>query len=157
MADSIRQLIVATLEARMKTITPANGYTFDLSSRVDIWRDADYAIEELPRLNILDHTEEDSNRIMGRHDHALQIELNLVNCIIAGETGTPKLNANQIRALNADIYKALGVDIRVGGYAYEVLPGKTEMDLIQNKRVIAAIRRTITVKYQTLKFDPFTQ
>lgn len=160
MPDSIREQIVAALENRLKTITVADGYNFDLATKVFIWRDSEYAEEELPALNIMDVEEDTSNlSVQSQQEQLLKVEIHGMNMATAadGTTKTTKLNATQIRKLNSDITKALGVDTRLGGLSIDILPGKSEIEVAQDKKTVAGLKRTVYVKYRTKRFDPYTQ
>lgn len=155
--------VVAAVEARFKTITPGAGYNFDLSSKVFVWRVADFAEAELPALNLIYPKVTTKNlNTMGHQEHELEFEAHVVNSATAGDSAaakTTKLNAAEIMELDADLTKAIGVDpkwtVADVALAVDTNPGTTEIEVLQDKITVAGLNKKFTVKFRTRRFDPY--
>lgn len=149
--DSKRQLICTRLDARLKTILIADGYNTDLGRNVFEWRDNPIDQSELPAVNWRDISEDDSNATagtVGYHTHVITMELK-----IATAKGTT--TAKEIRALLADIVKAVGVDQTWGRQAIRTDPMSNEMVIEEVEDIIGGLTVTLAITYQTIKWNPY--
>lgn len=149
--DSKRQLICQKIDARFKTILISNGYNTDLGKNVFEWRDNPIDENELPSLTWRDVSEDDSNAsagTIGYHNHVMTMELK-----VATAKGTT--TAKEIRALLADIIKAVGVDQTWGRLATRTDPVSNEMQVEEVETIIGGVTITLNITYQTMKWNPY--
>ena len=104
MADSVRQKIVTAFEARMKTITVANGYKTAIGNNVFGWSAVKFQSDNLPCIVYRDLLNEPL-KIHNSHIHDLTIDFE--GKITQGAT-VPE----DARDLVADIYEAIGYDVK---------------------------------------------
>lgn len=150
--DSKRQLICSAVDARLRTILVSGGYNTDLGENVFEWRATPFEINGLPAMDWRDISEVDSNASTGRdgyHNHALTFQLRVL-------TAKGKTTANEIREILADIVKAVSVDQTWGGLAIRTDPVSNEMEVEEAERIIGGITVTLTITYQTKKWNPYT-
>ena len=149
--DSKRQLICNKVDTRLKTILIANGYNTDLGKNVFEWRDNPIDESELPALGWRDVSEDDSNAstgTIGYHNHVLTMEFKVA-------TAKGKTTAQEIRALLADVIKAVGVDQTWDGLAIRTDPVSNEMQVEEAETIIGGVTITLTITYQTKKWNPY--
>jgi hypothetical protein len=153
MADSIRQRIAAALDARLKGILVASGYETNLGRNVFAWRVPDLQEAELPAAIWRDTDCDDSSATIGTigfHLHSLKMEIDLRE---ADGTSTPA----SIRALIADLQKAIGVDTTWGGLAIRTNPLSSAIVVDQEEKIIGGANVTFTIDFYTRKWDPYNQ
>lgn len=153
MADSMRQLILNAVDARLKTIltTATPPYETNLGEHVFEWLPRVLEDSECPAVIWKDLDEVPSNLTIGKygyHQHALRVELAIVD---ASAGSTP---ANLRKAL-ADVTKAVGADTTWGGLAIRTDPVPNDMAVEQADRIAGAFRLTIQIDYQTQKWNPY--
>lgn len=149
MPDSIRQQLVDAVAARLETIAP--GVSFQLpdgeylcsSSLKGVypWRKAPFSKAEVPAVKIEDG---DARTIPGpstKHEHKLQLDLQIV---MLGST-----SASAARSLMADIIAAVGSDPRWGRLAYWTDIDGHNLDIEQAGDVISGGEIHLTITYRT--------
>ena len=104
----MRQQLIDTIVARLKTITVLNGYNTNIYENVSAWRMGTISPDDLPSIEVRDldaiMTDEDLDGTTG---HALNFEAYI---LCAGASA-----AADARAGIADIAKALNTDPTFGG------------------------------------------
>ena len=148
MPVSKRQQIVDAIDARLKTITTANGYNTDAGNNVFEWRS--YPLDEnseLPALVYRDTEEIESLAVGGYQLHTLTIE---IEGYVVGANA-----ARDLRALIADVIKAIGTDLTWGGLAEDTRPVEESIEIDQEERKIAGAVIRIEIDYRTQAFDPY--
>jgi hypothetical protein len=149
MPDSRRQTLVNAVRDRFTTIRVAAGYETDLGASVHVWRDTNtnpFTPQELATggLNLRDPKRETNQELVNKHQHTLSI-----NCEIAVAA------ADTVRKMLADLDKAIGVDRKWGGVAFDTDPGDDSILVAQNGTLITGASYNFTILYRTGSFDPY--
>jgi hypothetical protein len=145
---TIRQELVAAVVARFGGITVAGGYLTDTGKNVVLWAVNPLPQEKLPGIVVRDRRCETT--LVGRvaHEHRYYFEADLYSPI-----------AVDVRAVLADVQKAIAVDIRwlVGGrpLAVDTQPLDDELDRGQEERLLNGCRYRFVVIVRTKPFSPF--
>jgi hypothetical protein len=157
MADTIRKQIIDAVIARLKTIKTANtvpiaGNNYQTNIGEHVWKEraANFTPADIVKpgaLNVFFPHEKDSNEVSRHHDHEMRVE---VIAVIADDN-----TEDFCESVIADLTQAIGADITFGGKARDVLPGEFEKDVEQESKKIVGFRRTFTIRYRTLRFDPY--
>lgn len=147
MADSKRQQIVGALITRLKLISVPNGYDTALGNRVYEWRLDPLGGDEFPAIIVKDTGEEiDDTANMGKHAHALTVEL---HCLCLGSTAPAAM-----RKFVGDVYKSIGTDITFGGLAVLTHPVTDKTEMEQGDKLFSATVITVTILYRTAAWNP---
>lgn len=164
MPTSIRQQIIDLVQARLQTITVANGYNTEIgATKVFRWRDTtpvSFSDSELPAINFRDRREKSIDILMPRvQEHELTIEADVI-------TSTATVD-DKVRAGIADIIKAIGTDTRWTNGSAVKLALRTllnpdqgpsnQMDVQHEGKKVGAAQVTFVIVYRTQAFDPYTQ
>ncbi|MCP3177305.1 hypothetical protein MJO47_09360 [Desulfuromonas sp. KJ2020] len=136
-----RQQIVDALDARLKSITMANGYSTDIGKKVSAWRSAPLAESE-PFVLIYRDTECPKEAPeAGRHRHSLQIEMT----ILVRSSTSP----GTVRAMIGDVVKAIGTDPRLGGLALWAALVADSLAVERETRTLAGADLSWQITYST--------
>lgn len=152
MPDTIRQQICAAIQTRLAAILVAGGYATNLGQNVTPWRDLDaapFGEAEAAGIAWRDPKCETQQLTFAKHEHRLHIEADL---LLRDAATTPTTARKAI----ADVWKAVGVDRKWGGLALDTDPVSDELDIIQDRKIIAGSRVRFIVKFRTANFDPYT-
>ncbi len=152
MPDSRRQILVAAMLTRFAGIRMTAGYETNLGMNAFAWRDTKttpFTAEQLATgcLNLRDAKRETNQVLVNKHEHDLSI-----NCEIAVADG---VEAATVRKMLADLDKAIGVDRKWGGIAFDTDPGDDSILVAQNGTTITGASYNFTVHYRTASFDPY--
>lgn len=148
MATSIRQQIMTAVDTRLKAMLVSGGYELDLGKSVHEWRSIPFDDGDLPAVVYRDKNEV-LEITVGRHDHRLELEIEL---ILSGSAAPTDLR----RAIS-DVVKAVGTDLTWGGLAFDTGYGEGEsITVVQNERRIAGAIMRFVVSYVTDPFDNYT-
>lgn len=156
MPTSRHQTLFAAVLERLRTITTAGGYDTNAGMRVYPWRDtknSPFKQEELAddgAMVLRDPrkvTEQGGPNVLGKHHHTLTI-----NIEGAVKEGTA---ADRVRAITADIEKAIGVDRKWSAIAYETTPGDMQILVAENGTTITGYSLTFSIEFRTGNWDPF--
>jgi hypothetical protein len=145
MADTIRVQIVTAMITRFQGIRQASGYKSDLGTSVHHFRDSDYALEELPALNIIDHRNNVAPATSTQFNNVIDVTLQVK--VASGET-----TYKDAYDITEDVYRAIGVDDTWGGCALDTLPGSDAIETEQAGQIISGITITIQVQYEAAKW-----
>lgn len=153
MPTSRRQSIIDAIKGRLQAIRIAGGYETDLGLQVHVWRDtatSPFTPEELTpgALNLRDPKRQTEQQLVDHHHHTLTINIELA---VAGGT-----EAQTVRKMLADLDKAIGVDRKWGGLAFDTDPGDDQILVAQNGATITGASYHFTVLFRTRSFDPYT-
>lgn len=148
--DDLRTRIIAVLDARLKSITTANGYETGAGNHVFAWRDMDrQPLEpgtELPCIVYRDREGDQEDATCGGIDHTLKIELTL--CAASAAT---------LRQLRADVIRCVGTDLQFSTLADQATPLRDTSDVEMRANAYYAMDMETTIEYRTLRFDPYNQ
>ncbi|WP_456390609.1 hypothetical protein [Hydrogenimonas sp.] len=137
-----RQAIIDNLKARLKTITVANGYTWE--PNLFEWLVTPLGKHDLPAL-ILKDTDDDITHDYpsGSSDHSLKIEIEIY-------AADERMTAESLRSKVLDVLRVIGAPEEEGEYLgdYRSVTG-TEMQIEQNESIVGAARIDLSVKYYT--------
>lgn len=142
---SKRQQVVDALEARLKTITKVNGYASDLGRNVFVWRPLPVPEEVLP-CAILRDTVSPTQETFGEHLHRMATEVE----VIGAGTDAPE----QVRAMVADITKAIGTDRTFGSLVQEVNPVSEDFQVEQASKKLGSALLRFEVIFTTTPWNP---
>ena len=135
-----RQQIVDAIKTRLQGILIANGYATNLGNNIFEWRVTNLNSAEFPACVYRDVSNAKQDGAIGSFRWALNIEIQLVT---DGET-----SAAEIRKLIADVYKAIGTDVRWGGLAVTTeQPESDEMDVEQHEKKQAGALIKLSIIY----------
>lgn len=147
MADSIRQRIITAVDTRLKAMLTTGGYELNLGRSVHEWRSTPFDEGDLPAVVYRD-TNEVVEVTVGRHDHRMELEIEMV---LSGSTAPATM-----RKAVADIVKAVGADVTWGGLAFDTgYAGSENIAVMQNERRIAGVLMRFVVSYATVPFDNY--
>jgi hypothetical protein len=149
MPDTIRQRIITSLDARLKTILVANGYQTDVGANIFDWRAEALEESDLPALIYRDTLCNTEISNISSYTHRMTVE---IIAVVANDTPMAI-----IRNIIADIDKAIGVDDRWGNLA--VLTERTgdESGVEIDDRKYAGCRLTVVITFRTLGWNDFVQ
>jgi hypothetical protein len=160
MPDTIRQQIIDSVIARLKTIKTTTAipnyganYKTDVGNNVYQERAAILNPKDVAppgALNVFFPTEKSTNEVSRHHDHEMTVE---VYGVIADGDNT----SSDCEKIIADLTQAIGVDIKWNDNARDTLPGEFEKDVEQQSKKIVGFKRTFTIRYRTLRFDPYNK
>lgn len=135
-----RQSIVDALDARLKTITTANGYSANLS--VFEWLVTPLEEADLPAVIFRDLEDDiDTDEIGTRRDHVLNFELDV--------SASATASATTVRELMRDILTAIGTDKEFGGLAYDTEPTGAGLEVSEADQRVSGGQITLEIKYKT--------
>ncbi len=138
---SKRQDIITALEARLQTITIANGYNTDAGGRVFVWRTAQVEPAEAPCLLVED------TKLKRKYDTVMGQVHNRLHCaVLAVMVGQDDEAA---RVLEADIIKCLGTWQTAGGLADRLLVVESDIAMEPHGKIIGAALSAVEVEYYT--------
>jgi hypothetical protein len=153
---SIREQILVNLDARLKTITAANGYNTDINAaHVFRWLSRDILDAEMPAINYKDiecseqETGPDACPI-GMQQYTLTVELELH---VATATTTPTSAVGFI----ADIQTAVGVDYTFGGLANRTEYGGDSSEEELHELTIGRTTLKLKIVFRTMLWNPYAQ
>lgn len=135
-----KENIISAVLTRLATITTANGYNSNAGNNVDESRDVKYKDTELPAINVNESSDtiiEVSNSLY--HTRLLELEIE----IIANGTLAP----TELRKVEADVFKCVGVDETWSGYAIQTMPGDVNTSYSEHEEN-KIIGKTITIGIQ---------
>jgi hypothetical protein len=149
MPDTIRQRIITSLDARLKTILVANGYQTDVGANIFDWRAEALEESDLPALIYRDTLCNTEISNISSYTHRMTVE---IIAVVANDTPMAI-----IRNIIADIDKAIGVDDRWGNLV--VLTERTgdESGVEIDDRKYAGCRLTVVITFRTLGWNDFVQ
>ena len=158
MPDTIRKKIIDAVIARFKTIVTTNtapGATVPYQTNVgnNVWQERakGYNPDDITApgaLNVFFPTEKDSNAVSRHIDHEMTVEV--YGLISAGDD-----SSKICEQMLADLTQAIGADIQWGDNARDTLPGEFEKDIEQDTKKVVGFKRTFTIRYRTLRFNPY--
>ena len=138
--STIRQQIVDALDARLQTITIANGYSADLG--VYEWLVTPLEEEDLPAVIFRDTVDDiDTDEIGQRRKHDLAVTLD----IAASSTAS----ADAVRELMRDVLTAIGTDKTFGGLAYNTEPLSASLEVSEADQRLSGGQIELEIKYYT--------
>lgn len=159
---SIRQQIVDAIRDRLNAIRQANDYATDVGSHCFIFRDlqnSPFTPSELAdggAINITDSVCDRESGVLNVHDHSLAVTIQAAS-VSSGGFAPPE----HARRIESDLLSAVGRDRQweVDGVklAKDTLPGPSRIGSGQIGDRVAWVELTITVKFRTQRFDPYTQ
>lgn len=144
MPDSKRQQIVTALDARLKLITVANGYETNLGTNVKWYRQEPFAEAEIG-ISCEDSETAPEWIGFGVQLHRMTV---VIDAVLPATAQAPEL-----RAAAADIVKAIGADVTLGGLAEDCILGDVQMDVGQESVRAGGARLSAVFEYAT---DPWT-
>lgn len=149
MSDSLRETVVQALNARLQTITVANLYETNAGLNVSSWRDTPLDINTLPALVWRD-TDAATPEAGALDVHRLNVE---IDCVVAGTS----LNSVMIllRKLIADVVKALGSDLTLGGAVHDILQGGEEIHVQHEEHKLMNATLAFVLVFSSAHFDPY--
>jgi len=140
---TIRQQIVDAVLTRLRTITAANGYGFDLSGTVDEWPGTKISPNKLPAAIVSDPDGGiDDAGVSGRLDHKMAIEIELI------VKGTPSI----VRALVGDVFKAIGTDPTWSGLAVDTTATGVQLAVEQHEHLFSGAQINLSVAYRSAQW-----
>jgi hypothetical protein len=151
MPTSRRQQIVTAIATAMATINVAGGFQTDIGSKVTQWDLTPLTNLTSRGLDVSDPKDEIHPGVTLHQDHDLTIEIRLY-----AHEGSPPATAAYLRNAIADIYRKIGVDRTWGSLARTTEPVRDEIYLEQSNEVVGGAKVTLTVKYRTSTFNPFS-
>ncbi len=141
-----RQTIIDNLKTRLKTITLANGYTWE--PNLFEWLVTPLSKGDLPAIIVKD-TDDDITHDdpSGSSDHSLKIEIEIY-------AADERMTAESLRSKVLDVLLVIGAPEGEGEYLgdYRSVTG-TQMQIEQNESVIGAARIDLLVKYYTQAWE----
>ncbi len=141
-----RQVIIDNLKTRLKTITVANGYTWE--PNLFEWLVTPLSKGDLPAIIVKD-TDDDITHDdpSGSSDHSLKIEIEIY-------AADERMTAESLRSKVLDVLLVIGAPEGEGEYLgdYRSVTG-TQMQIEQNESVIGAARIDLLVKYYTQAWE----
>lgn len=141
-----RQQVVEALDTLLKTILTTNGYETDLGNNVFEWRATPLAEDETPGI-IWRDTADTIDLTIGENQHNLNFEI----LLFAQGTTAP----STIRKMIADVVKAIGSDLTLGGLVEDIKQNSENIGTDQAERFNAVAMLTFTVIYTTEPFNPY--
>ena len=147
--DSLRQRIVAAVEARFATILIANGYKTDIGANVFIWKPLPFQTSELPGMDVRDTDDTSEAQTIGEEVHTLPLE---VRCAVTGDA-----SMEDVRKIVADIKQCIGVDVTWGGLAQDtglVQGGQGQVETAEKIVTGAVIKFGVT--YTSERFNAYS-
>ena len=149
MADTIRQQIITSVDARLKTVLVTNGYQTDVGANIFDWRAEALEEDNLPALIYRDTICSTEISNISSYTHKMTVE---IIAVVANDTPMAI-----IRNIIADLDKAIGVDDRWGGLA--VLTERTgdESGIEIDDKKYAGCRVTMVITFRTLGWNDYVQ
>jgi len=141
-----RQQIVEALDNLLKTILTTNGYETNLGRNVFEWRATPLIENEMPGVVWRD-TADTVDLTIGQHQHNLTFEILL---FAQGQTAP-----STIRKMMADVVKAIGSDLTLGGLVEDIKPQSENMGTEQAEKFNAVAVISFIVIYTTEPFNPY--
>ncbi|MEW6304689.1 MAG: hypothetical protein AB1705_14535 [Verrucomicrobiota bacterium] len=151
MADSRRELLMQAIDARMATITTANGYETNIGLHHFLWKTGDWEADELEGVNIADVEDNIRASTIGttQEDHHLTVEI-IVACKAGAATDA------FVRKMIADVYKAIRVDRKFGlSYVHQTWPRGDRVQIQQLGKIAGGAKIKIETIFRTGLFDPY--
>lgn len=136
-----RQQIMDALEARLKSISTANGYGSNLGGSVHTWRKRPVTLADTPCLLVADGSADSTSLAYPVRDHRLSVDI--VGVVSSNTT------ASQARQLADDIHAAIGADQTLGGLALKIDPLSHEITLETDGDITGAVKVSISIHYRT--------
>lgn len=161
MPDSIRQILVDAVLARLRAIKLGPTYQTSIGANIFEWRDleAEPWLDVEPDVLVVRDREEpavDGSIQPHTHDKGLAFELEFRTAGGPAGSGVPAPRYG--RNIIADIEKALGQDKFWSGKARGTSPLSVSIfDVKKAGRVYAGARLKFSIKYRNKAFDPFNQ
>lgn len=151
--DSIREQIIQTIFARLKTITTANGYNISVADNANrAKRVLDQ--EELPALSLWPGTEITASEY-GADERKMVIDINTAMEVDEDETLSDDAITNQ---MIADIQKCMGThDVGVYNLIDGMKETNTEPIYRDTDSKILSVLVTYEITYSTKRGDPYSQ
>lgn len=137
--------IISAVKTRLQTITTDNGYNTNAGNNVFEGRTTAIPDSQLPAINILEGTDTFQNVLENGaasiHERILELDFEIVT---NGNTVTQDL-----RKVEADVIKAIGVDETFGSLAVQCIPGDVVpvYDKQQEKKLLGKVI-TIGIAYR---------
>lgn len=135
-----KQNIITAVLTRLATIKVSAGYNSDAGNSVDESRSTKYKETELPAININESGDtilEESNN--NWHTRLLELDIEII--------ANGNLAADELRKVEADVFKCIGVDETWSGYAIQTLPGDVTTNYSEHEEN-KIIGKTITIGIQ---------
>ena len=152
MPDTIRQKIVDAIESRFSLIAIGSGYKTNIGSNVTVWRATPFEEDE-EGLDIRDIGGPIEQRLANVHEQTLHVEV----FAATAESTT----AASIRAIIADIYKAIGTDRKWNDgsqdLARNTMLTEDAMAVTQKGNRVGEALVKFDVIYRTNEFDADTR
>lgn len=152
MSATIRQRLVDQIVLALRTVTVEGGFQTDAGKSVFVWNPIAIQKTQLPSLNLRDVSETLSTPTPGVLAHEL-------TCDVVGMISDGQTTHDACRRLLADVLVVLHHegDQRWRdplNLALRTELTKTEMDVVQEERVIGAVRVEFRITYRTTQGDP---
>lgn len=148
MSDTIKEhKIVTLLVAAFTGITTGAGY-YRTVKTVEDSRPAPFSDYELPAITV-DEEEVELMELGIGHPYAKQKSKMTVNVKLSFKVDTME----EAREHVADIYKAAGADITLGGYCYNIIPQGHRYIRQQDESIATGVIITLQIFYETDLFQ----
>lgn len=144
-----RQNIVNQLKSQLQNITVANGYYTNLGDNVKLFSVIPVEENELPCVVIFDKMNNFASESFTNSANIFYQSLEVVLNIVCGGNTVDTV----ARQLIIDVYKAIGSDTTLGGYAIDIIPINDELDIEQESKLIASIKINLNILYRTERFN----
>jgi hypothetical protein len=149
MSDSLREVVVQALDTRLRSITVANFYETDAGTNVSSWRDTPLDVATLPALVWRD-TDATTPEAGALDVHRLNVE---IDCVVSGTTLSTAMVL--LRKVIADVVKALGSDLTLGGVVHDILQGTEEVHVQHEEHKLMNATLTFVLVFSSAHFDPY--
>jgi len=138
---SLRQQIVDAIEARLRTITIANGYLTNAGQHVYVWKTIPMADGDLPAIVIYDRGESVNQAWSTLEAYCYDLVVD-IEAMASGSAAD-----DTIRNVVADIDKACRTDLRWSTLAKHTVIESVEIELTQGEKLTAGAQITLRITY----------
>ena len=150
MADTVRESIIAALDARLKTITVLNGYITDSGAHVFDWREDPLQDSELDAFEYRDPAcETGPTETLRTWEHKLTVQIRICSKTMA-----------QVRKIIGDLDKAIGADTMdptkatmLSSLIIERTGDETAIEHKERRYLVCTV--TYVMTYPTVEWDQY--
>jgi hypothetical protein len=152
---SVRKLIMAAVDARLKTILVTGGYMTNSGQNVYEWLSTDLAVSALPAIAYKDPTDSGGEIVViaGPVNSLREFSLNVDFTLIASGADV----RGQILNMIDDLVRAIGVDPTWGGLAISTDFDTNDTTIEQHEETIGSCTVKMSIIYRTKIWDLKTQ
>lgn len=152
--DTLRQRIVDVVATRLATITVANGYKTNAGNSVHRWLGFAIGKDLLPAIQYKDTFDNQDQATIGRVDHTLTIDLQLISS--RNTDATEDAAEEEIRKIIADLNQMVGTDETWSDLAEdtELIDDELDMEQLENRQWGATI--SLIIEYRTDRFNSYS-